>query len=652
MATNYNYEKALSLEWNGKMHVLTVRNELDYANFNYLYSYDGSNWFTSSDLSNSSILTSKNPYNIKWTGSHYDIMGNLTSSSGNVIMRSSDGIKYSIINTNIQGPIYDLETNLEHPHTIVFPKNVTLALGGNIADTTKIAYSTDEGISWTPSVNSSQVFTSTATNAVWTGKKWVAVGAGGNTIAISFDGNTWIGQGSYALTTAGYAIGWSKEQALLVAGGAGTNSLAYSNCGCYWNGLGNTILSTVYDIQWNGSIWIAGGIPVSGNKSLAYSYDGKVWGLPTQTNLFDVYAKKITWNGSFWIAGGLSTSSNNSYNLAFSSDGIKWNMQKNTNITGFITNAYSVPSLSRTIITSYSQSAYLLNTLLGSANTTYRNMIACSTNGLYVTTVAGANVYVSSNGGVTFTTNTFSGFTIVSNAMNSTGQYQMFTTSTNYGNVYVSTNYGVSWTSKLNISTGSTAIIPATSAISLDGSTMIAGGGGTTGTTSYFSTNYGNTWTASTTSARRAASCAVNGNICISAIFGSQNCTRHDLTANTETTINPSSPSTYGVNYITSSFDQQKIAVSFGNTAFAYSVNYGVNWTIGATGFNSYYLFYDKDGVNLYIIGTNTVMKYKSASDYTTIATISTDTINSACISNNNLYLISTTMKLYTIDIV
>lgn len=349
MSTNYNYEKALSLEWNGKMHILTVRKELDYLNFNYLYSYDGSNWLTSSDLSNSTILTNKNPYNVKWTGSNYDIIGNLSTSDGNVIMRSSDGIKYSIINTNLQGPIYDMETNLEYQNTIIFPKNVTLAIGGNVTDTTKIAYSYDEGITWTPSINSSKVFTNSATNAVWTGKKWVAVGNGGNTIAISSDGNTWIGQGSYALTSAGYGIAWSKEQALLVAGGEGTNSLAYSSCGCYWTGLGNTILSTVFDVQWNGSIWVAAGIPVSGNKSLAYSFDGKTWGLPSQIDLFDIYAIKTTWNGSFWIACG--TSINRNYNIATSSDGINWNMKYNPNITGSITNVYSIPYMGKTVYT-------------------------------------------------------------------------------------------------------------------------------------------------------------------------------------------------------------------------------------------------------------------------------------------------------------
>jgi len=340
MSSSFNYEKALSLDWNGQLFVLTVRNEAPLST-NYLYSYDGTNWTTSSDLSSSSIITSKNPFNIKWTGSNYAMVGNLATGSGNTILRSNDGIKFSPMQTNLSAPIYDLESNLEFPNKITFPRNTTLALGGLASDTTKIAYSTDEGITWTPSVNSAQVFTTSASTAIWNGKTWIAVGRGGNTIATSTDGNTWVGQGSYIFTTAGYSIAWSKDQALVVAGGTGTNSLAYSNDGIFWNGLGMNLLSSVYDIQWNGSIWVAAGVPITGNKSLAYSFDGKRWNSPSQLNLFDISGIKLGWNGSFWTAIGKSTASDGSYNLATSSDGVNWTMQWNQNLLAPIQNMYS-----------------------------------------------------------------------------------------------------------------------------------------------------------------------------------------------------------------------------------------------------------------------------------------------------------------------
>ena len=138
-------------------------------------------------------------------------------------------------------------------------------------------------------------------------------------------------------------MAWSNEQSLAVAGGSGTNSLAYSNDGIFWTGLGNTLLSTVYDVEWNGIIWVACGVPISGNKSIAYSTNGKQWNLPTQTNLFDVNATKIGWNGSFWTVIGSSTVGNGSYNIATSMNGIKWIMQNNTSFTSSIQNIYYSP---------------------------------------------------------------------------------------------------------------------------------------------------------------------------------------------------------------------------------------------------------------------------------------------------------------------
>lgn len=352
--SSFNYEKALSLDWNGQVFVLTVRGETPLT-YNYLYSYDGTNWTTSKDLSNSAVLVNKNPYNVKWTGSNYTMIGNLSTSSGSTLLRSKDGIKFSALTTtNLSAPIYDLETNLEFPHTITFPRNMTLALGGAPADTTKIAYSLDEGITWTPSSNSSAVFTSTANNAVWNGKTWVAVGSGGNTIATSSDANYWVGRGSYIFTTAGYGVAWSKEQTQWVACGTGSNSLAYSPDGVYWTAVNNSstqILSTAFDVQWNGTIWLATGVPITGNKSIAYSYDGRSWSLPSQTNLFDVSGIKLSWNGSFWTAIGSSTAADASSNIATSIDGINWRVFYNSNLsTTALKNIYSDPITKKTLI--------------------------------------------------------------------------------------------------------------------------------------------------------------------------------------------------------------------------------------------------------------------------------------------------------------
>lgn len=360
MSSSYNYEKALSLEWNGQVYVLTVRNETPIGGINYLYSSDGVSWYSSSDLSNSQLLTQSNPFNVKWTGTNFAMVGNVANVGGNTILRSgAAGTKFSALSTAGQGtnaPLYDLEANLEFPHTITFPRNTTLALGGAPADTTKIAYSLDAGITWTPSANSSAVFSVTANNAVWNGKIWVAVGQGGNTIATSVDGNTWIGRGAYIFTVAGQGIAWSPQQALWVAAGQGTNSLAYSADGVYWTGLGTAMLGSGADVQWNGTVWSAVGGPNATNKSISYSYDGKNWSNPTQSNLFDITGIKTAWNGYFWTAIGSSTPANNIYNIGTSVDGIFWFMQKNTNFSSNITNMFTNPTATNEIIfTTYGQ---------------------------------------------------------------------------------------------------------------------------------------------------------------------------------------------------------------------------------------------------------------------------------------------------------
>ena len=354
--TIYVINQSFALEWNGSVFILASRNETTDVG-SYMYSYDGLSWTSSEDLSNSSILINKNPYNVKWTGTNYALMGNLTTSTGNTILRSTNGIHYSALSTNTTTPMFDLETNLEFPHTITFPRNITLALGGVTADSVKIAFSTDDGITWTPSANSATVFNKSANNAVWNGKLWVAVGATGNTLATSTNGNAWVGRGSYIFTTEGFGVAWSNEQAQFIAAGSGTNVLAYSYDGVYWLGLGTGMLSIAYDVQWNGSIWVATGTPGSNNKSIAYSYDGRTWANPTQTDLFDIAGKKLSWNGSFWVVVGTSTISNSYNNIGISNDGVIWKMMYNTSfISMTLNNIYSNNDI--TLITTLTKRVY------------------------------------------------------------------------------------------------------------------------------------------------------------------------------------------------------------------------------------------------------------------------------------------------------
>jgi hypothetical protein len=459
--SSYNFEKALSLEWNGQLFVLTVRKDTYMGSTNnkdYLYSYDGSTWITGSDISNSTLLVNKNPYNVKWLGNQYEIMGNITSTtSGNTLLKSRDGTSFSSIPANNSVPVYDLDANLEFNNTITFPKDVTLALGGASADSTKIAYSLNGGISWTPSANSSTIFSNTVYNAAWNGKLWVAVGSGGNTIATSTDGSNWIGRGSYIFNTAGYGIAWSNEQTMWVAGGEGTNSLAYSYDGVYWSGLGNTIVNPVYDVEWNGSLWVAAGAPISGNKSIAYSYDGLNWQLPAQTNLFDVSAQRISWNGSFWTGIGKSTANNGFYNMATSMDGIRWNMINNTSFNNeILTSMYANPKIPTTFITSYVPIAPPTNlSVTGKTNTTISISYTAPITMIPVTTYT---VVAAPASGTTIT-QTFSApaTTYTITGLQSGVQYTISMTSTN---TFGTSNSSSSITSTTNFTSITSAVTP------------------------------------------------------------------------------------------------------------------------------------------------------------------------------------------------
>ena len=328
MDSSYNsYDKISSLDWNGSFFVLTVRNELTNT-FTHAYSPDGIQWTKTSLPAN---ITTQNPYTNKWVGDKYFIGGNLVSTSldvqGNTIHTNCLATIKDISNINIitlpsGDVIYDIEKNLEYRNTIVFPKSTVLVLGGTSLDNAKIAYSTDQGQTWTASSDSSGVFTSTSYGAVWNGRIWVAVGSGGNTIATSVNGDKWTGRGSSVISTQSNAVDWSDKLAMFVAVGSGTNSIATSHDGVHWLGRSN-LLSSGNDVKWNGAMWVAVGVPSVTGKSIVYSYDGVNWSVPSQSNLFNVSGKGISWNGSVWTAIGEDSSGNN---IATSTDGIHWMM--------------------------------------------------------------------------------------------------------------------------------------------------------------------------------------------------------------------------------------------------------------------------------------------------------------------------------------
>ena len=312
-----------SISWDGEYFILTAGSDACLNTFTYAYSSDGINWNKTAFPSN---ITAQIPYSTKYLGDNYEIVGNLTSTSttasGNVLttpctVNVVDGsYPVSIPNNLTAGSIiYDVESNLEQPNRIIFSKSVTLALG----NTNKIAYSLDQGNTWTAS--SSSVFSTSANDAVWNGRRWVAGGTGtGNTIATSLDGNIWSGRGNYIFSTGCNGIDWSQTQNKYIAIGSGTNILATSFDGTYWLGTNTNLFTIGYDVKFNGSLWVAVGTPRGGNGTIASSSDGITWTYASQS--FATAGRRLYYDGTMWTAFGQDPSTN----FATSSDGINWTL--------------------------------------------------------------------------------------------------------------------------------------------------------------------------------------------------------------------------------------------------------------------------------------------------------------------------------------
>ena len=115
--------------------------------------------------------------------------------------------------------------------------------------------------------------------------------------------------------------------------GSKTNSIvAYSYDGINWiqNQSLQNIMSLVFDIKWNGLMWLAGGetSATQSHYSLAYSLDGIYWSVnPIANHQFynnGGSIKNIEWSGSIWVITGNYADINTSVFIMYSNDGFNW----------------------------------------------------------------------------------------------------------------------------------------------------------------------------------------------------------------------------------------------------------------------------------------------------------------------------------------
>ena len=161
---------------------------------------------------------------------------------------------------------------------------------------------------------STSPFSSACYAIEYNGQLYIAVGAGTNTIAYSYDGWHWTGLGTSIFSSNGYAVKWNGY--MWLAGGSGTNAIAYSYNGLNWTGLGltsATYTTSCLSINWNGQIWMTCG---TGTNCAAYTkeiygvYGGTAtsqWNVVALTGHFTGSGAAVGWNGFLWLLGGTGT---------------------------------------------------------------------------------------------------------------------------------------------------------------------------------------------------------------------------------------------------------------------------------------------------------------------------------------------------------
>jgi hypothetical protein len=288
------------------------------------------NWFQSSISGGFNSFLSKPSYN-----GYYWLVGNALNTNpngtqgyvmnnyNNSIMYSPNGYQYyALENGQFDGVARQPQWNGQY------------WLAGDVYDTTiqrTIKRSVD-GLIWTAA--NSGGFYGSCQNFGWNGSLWIAVGLGSNVtdansnIQYSTDGLNWSNaQGDLPEVQANCVIFDGKKW---IVGGQYYTSFVYSYDGINWTNGPVNDSNIVYDLAYNGKVYVAAGNLSNANCGLAYSYDGINWTyanafLPSPYNSdfpLDGSAYSVTWSGDRFVATGsnLFTGLSGVYSL----DGLRW----------------------------------------------------------------------------------------------------------------------------------------------------------------------------------------------------------------------------------------------------------------------------------------------------------------------------------------
>jgi len=283
------------------------------------YSPDGINWYGGQG-SNEKIFA---VYDITWSGEKWVAVGQ----RGNVAQGSRPNtIVYSTDGVNWESSYNSLSVFSSSTLSVYWNGEMFVAGGGRPA---RLAYSYD-GIVWSGATTLGSFSAVNCNDVIFNGTYWGAVGATNGVVGFSTDGKNWNAPVLVIPISQGYSI--SYGDGLWVVGGY--ENIFYSSDMVNWSGSNASSIGISFEnIEYNGSMFVAGATDIITGGQLLYSYDGITWsGSSSGNTLFDA-VEKVAWNGKIWIAAGTS---NNYQTLASSVDGINWTpIPGTTSVVGF-----------------------------------------------------------------------------------------------------------------------------------------------------------------------------------------------------------------------------------------------------------------------------------------------------------------------------
>ena len=264
------------------------------------------------------------------------LAGTKTSNNTGTIIYSNDGGRTwnesTSARTLFPGGVYGISYN---------GVNKWVAVGFSAIFVPIIAYSTNNGVSWTQSNSVTSIFDS-LNSVVYQNGKFIAAGykaTSGSSVASSTDGISWTSAGNIGtIFVNSFSVAYSSSLNLYVAVGTGASyAVAYSSDLSTWTGV-STSLTFAKSIVWTGSRFIAVG--ASASNPIIYSTNGTSWSNATKPADF-ADGSKVVYNGETIVVVGAS---NDGLNLLTSTDGITFSFPTDSNIVSLtsspLANAY------------------------------------------------------------------------------------------------------------------------------------------------------------------------------------------------------------------------------------------------------------------------------------------------------------------------